>query len=192
MALQMFESDIEQFNPNNPYKGDERLPVEFYIGALRDDAASEREGRPIFKDTEFIRIYNSKDNILDRPVRDTDKQRWPKHYAAFKNTGQADPAAVGQRLEHWPAITRSQAEELRYFKIFTVEQLASAPDSILTQIPGINRLKQIAKVVMDIGREDAPYFKMQAQLEERDGKIAQLTSEVARLRDMIEGNKVTG
>src|SRR5262245_11380904 len=98
--MEVFEHDIAQFNPQHPYQGDEKLPVRFYMGAIKDDDATEKAARPIFRDVECIQIYNSKDNVIDRPVRDTDKQRWPRAYQAWKNTGESEPGATGTRLEH--------------------------------------------------------------------------------------------
>src|SRR5262245_60295400 len=181
-----YEFDISHFDPRNPYKGDEKLPVQFYMGAVKNDEATEREGRPIFVDTECIRIFNSKDNIIDRPVRDSDKQRWPGAYTAWKGGGDGEPGATGTRLEHWPVMTRAQVEEFRYFKVYTVEQLAELPDSIVQKMMGAAKLKQLAKLAVEAAKGEAPFRRMQAEIEKRDGQIAELTSEVKRLTKMIE------
>ena len=184
--LQTFEEDISHFDVRNPYQGDERIPVAFRMDALKDDAATEAAGRPIYKDVEFIRILNGKDNIIDRPVRDTDKQRWPRAYAAWKQTGASDPGAVGTRLEMWPQMSRAQVEEFKHFKIYTVEQLADLADSTVTQIMGAPKLKRLAQLAVEAARGDAPFMRLQGEIEKRDGQIAELTSEVHRLTKLIE------
>ena len=184
--MQTFESDISHFDVSNPYRGDEKLPVAFYMGAIPDDAETEKQGHPIFKDVECVKIYNSKDNIIDRPVRDTDKQRWPGAYAAWKQTGQSEPGASGMRLEFWPQMTRAQVEEYRFFKVFTVEQLAELPDSTTQKIMGSVKLKQLAKLYIEAARGEAPFARMQVEMEKRDGQIAELTSEVRRLTTILE------
>jgi hypothetical protein len=184
--LQTFESDVSQFDPRNPYKGDEKLPVQFYMGCIPDDAATEKEGRPIYRDVECIKIYNSKDNIIDRPVRDTDKKRWPGAYAAWKQSGESEPGASGTRLEHWPLMTRAQVEEYKFFKVFTVEQLAELPDSTVQKIMGAPKLKQLARLAVEAARGDAPFQRLQGEIEKRDGQIAELTAEVRRLTQIIE------
>jgi hypothetical protein len=184
--METFQADIAHFNPNNPYTGDERTPVQFYMGVLVNDAKSTEAGRPIHEDVEYIRILNSKDNILDRPVRDTDKQRWPRAYAAWKATGESTPGAGGTRLEQWPLVSRAQVEEFKYFKIYTVEQLAEIPDSIGGQIMGVQRLKAMAKAHVEIAKGEAPLLKMQAALEERDATIAGLTDQVAKLAKRLD------
>jgi hypothetical protein len=189
MQLQSFDSDVTHFNPNNPFVGDEKNPIQFYMGTMKDDAKTEEMGRPIFKDMEFIRIFNSKDNIIERPIRDTDMQRWPRQYAAWKNSGESVPGAAGTRLEHWPQMTRAQVEEFKYFKIFTVEQLAELPDSISGQIPGVVKLKQLAKAHVETAKGELPLLKMQSQLDASNGVIAELQAEVKRLTKLIEKGK---
>ena len=184
--MNTFDSDISHFDPRNPYKGDERLPVRFYMGALPDDAETAAQGRPIYRDVECIQIFNSKDNVIDRPVRDTDKQRWPGAYNAWKATGASEPGAVGTRLEHWPAMTRAQVEEYKFFKVFTVEQLAELPDATTQKIMGAVKLKQLAKLYVEAAKGEAPFIRMQAEIDKRDGQIAELTAEVRRLTGIVE------
>lgn len=184
--LGTFDEDVSNYDERHPFKGDERIPVQFRIDALKDDAATEEKGRPIFRDVEFIKIFNGKDNIIDRPLRDTDKQRWPRAYAAWKNTGDGDPGNVGTRLEHWPQLTRAQAEEFRHFKVFTVEQLADLNDAVVGQMPGAAKLKRLAALAVEAAKGEAPFLRMQTELDKRDGVIAELQSEVGRLTKLIE------
>lgn len=176
----------DDFDLRNPYKGDERIPVQFRMDATKDDAATEKEARPIYRNEEYIRILNGKDNIIDRPVRDTDKQRWPRAYAAWKATGVSDPGALGTRLDVWPQMTRAQCEEFRHFKVFTVEQLADLNDDTVRQLPGAAKLKQLARLYVEAAKGEAPFIRMQGELDKRDGEIAELRSEVSRLTKLIE------
>lgn len=184
--LQTFDSDITHFDPRNKFAGDEKLPVQFYMGAIQDDAETTKQGHPIFRDVECIKIFNSKDNVIDRPVRDTDKSRWPGAYQAWKAGGDGQPGAVGTRLEHWPLMTRAQVEEYRFFKVFTVEQLAELPDSTVQKIHGAVKLKQLAQLAVEAAKGDAPMVRLQGEIEKRDLKIEQLSSELARLSKLVE------
>jgi hypothetical protein len=187
--LQTFEADVNHFNPNNPFAGDEKNPIQFYMGTRLHDAKTAEEGRPIYIDEEFIRIFNSKDNIIERPVRDTDKARWPRQYAAWKNSGISEPGAAGTKLEYWPQMTRAQVEEFKYFKIFTVEQLAEMPDSIVGQIPGVVKLKGLAKLHVEAAKGEKPLMKLNAELEAQKGVTAELQAEVKRLTKLIESKQ---
>jgi hypothetical protein len=183
--METFDSDIGHFNPNNPYAGDEKNPIQFYINADQDFSETEKQGRPIYRDTEYIRIYNSKDNIIERPVRDSDKVRWPRQYAAWKNTGASEPGQAGTPLAHWPILSRAQVEEFKYFKIFTVDQLAELPDSIPANIPDRQRLKALAKAHVEAARGEAPLMKMQLELDAKQGQIDEMKAEIRRLTDLV-------
>ena len=169
--MQTAEFDHNDFSQNNQKAGDEKLLVKFYIKARPDKAATLEEGRPMFKDVEYIdiRIPGSRDGV-GRPATDDDKARFPRHYDAFKSrTG--DEALDGTPLIEWPQVTRSQAEELSYFNCKTVEQLAGLNDSNCANFMGIQILKRKAQEWLDRASEDAPAAKLAVELEERDAKI---------------------
>ena len=78
-------SMTQQAMGENP--GDEGLLVRFFLHAVEDQAASAREGRPVFVDLEHIEIKipgNRKTGVA-RVARQRDIDRFPQHYAAFKN-----------------------------------------------------------------------------------------------------------
>ena len=129
--------------------GDELLLVKFFMDPLQNSKKSLEEGRPIFDDVEWISIKSpgSRDERV-RPVRPGDKERFPKHYAAFKN--RTDQEAVsGTPLTEWTGISRSQAEELKFLNIVTVEQLAGCSDQNTQNFKGLQTLKQNAKAFLD-------------------------------------------
>src|SRR6185295_8097500 len=106
--------------------GDEKLLVIFHWDIVKDDMQSIEEGRPIYRDTEFVRIFvpGDKNNVIDRPVRPGDKTRFPKQYDAFKAGAGEEGQLDGTPLKDWPMVGRAQCAELHYFGIRTVEQLA--------------------------------------------------------------------
>lgn len=185
--LQVQDSPLH--DPNRPYEGDEKVPVQFYMGVILDDPKTEQEGRPIFMDVECIKIFNSKDNIIDRPVRDTDKQRWPRQYAAWKNSGENEPGGAGMKLELWPQVTRAQAEEFKFFKVYTVEQLAELPDVTGQKIMGFQGLKIKAQAYLAAAKQDAPLVKMQEELRSRDLQIANLQDQIDKLGKKLAEKK---
>jgi hypothetical protein len=180
--METFNEDPRLFDPHNLFAGDDKVPVEFYMGSVpAPKHESEKAGFPKFVDTECIRIYSSKDNIIDRPLRDQDKQRWPRKYAAWKQSGASEPGGGGWRLEVWPQITKAQVEELKYFKIFTVEQLAEVPDSVIGKIMGAQLLKAKAQTAVKNAKEQAPLQLAQAAIEKRDQEIAFLKTQLAEM-----------
>ena len=92
-------SDFDMMAPNpddfRPGAGDDKLYVIFHMDIVKDEGKSVEEGRPIFNDVEFVQIFvpGDKTNVIDRPIRPSDKARFPKQYQAFKE-GKAEEAQL--------------------------------------------------------------------------------------------------
>lgn len=165
MSLEVLDYDYTVHTTN---KGDEALLVRFYMDLLQDMEASKKEGRPIYKEVEWIdiRIPGNKDNIVIRPVRPGDKTRFPRHYQLFQNRiAGSKEELVGTPLSLWPVVTVAQIKEFEYFNIRTVEQLAAIPDSAASKFPGINQLKQKAEEYLALAAKKAPLTKMRQEIE---------------------------
>jgi hypothetical protein len=124
---------------------DAKLLVRFFWKEQKNNQASLEAGRPIYDETEFveIRVAGKRDPQAVRPARKADIKRFPRHYQAFKNRT-AEPES-GTPLREWPIITRSQAEELAYLGVKTVEQLCDVSDTHLGKFMGGHSLKAKAK-----------------------------------------------
>jgi len=179
--MQTAEFDHNDFSQSNKKAGDEKLLVKFYIKARPDKAKTLEEGRPMFKDVEYIdiRIPGSRDGV-GRPASDDDKSRFPLHYAAFKERTD-DEHLEGTPLTEWSLVTRSQAEELAFFNCKTVEQLAAMTDGNAGNFMGIQVLKAKAVKWLEQAAEDAPALKLAAELEERDAKITEQATLIEEL-----------
>jgi hypothetical protein len=166
--------------------GDETLLVKFYHTPRQNEQKSQEEGRPIFEDAEYVSIMvpGQKDNIIERPVRESDKERFPRHYAAFKN--REEQTVEGTALEQWPGITRSQCEELKFFNITTVEQLAQVSDSHAQNFMGIQLLRTRAKTFMEAAKENAANENLAAELEARDAEIESLKVAMADMAEQLK------
>jgi hypothetical protein len=165
-------------NHKNPNAGDDQLHVTFSGKAVPDERATVEAGRPIFKDVDWIviNIPGSRDDV-QRPVRESDKSRFPRQWAAYK-AGKAQEGTTGTPLSMWPGVTRAQAEELAFFGAKTVEQLAEMPDGNLQKFMGGNALKQRAKDFIAAAKGEAPMAQMRSELEKRDAELAALREQV--------------
>jgi hypothetical protein len=157
------------------FTNDDKLIVAFHMEPVLDKAASKAEGRPIYVSKEFVRIIvpGDKNNIVNRPVWAQDLQRFPRQYAAFKANQSQDLS--GTPLETVPWITREQVEELKYFNVRTLEQLANIPDVHAQKFMGINTLRVRARDAIAFAKEQAP---IQA--------LAEAKRENVELRDLVE------
>lgn len=169
-----------QNNSNNRFAGDNNLLVRFVMHPRMNQARSEEEGRPIFEEVPFVQIMipGNKESQIFRPATKIDKSRFAEHYRKFEARVQ-DEAIEGTLLAEWPGITRSQVEELKFFNIKTVEQLASMADSNGVAVMGINGLKQRAQEFLLKANDNRMETELQAAREELAALRARLDAKDA-------------
>lgn len=166
---------------------DERLLVTFAMSPHIDQAESDKQGRPIYTEKEYVTIMvpGDKESIVNRPAWDKDRLRFPKQYAAFKN--KQDQAAVsGTPLKLMPWLTLGQIKELEYFNCHTVEQLANMPDSHTIKFMALNKFKQLAKDYLQAAKEAAPLTAMRAEIDKKDSQLAAAMQQVQALAKRLE------
>jgi hypothetical protein len=159
--------------------------AQFFVHPKLDPIASKKEGRQIYRDVDYIRILTpgSRD-VISRPARASDVQTFAQQYQSFK-AGQ-EQAEEGTPLEMWAGVSRAQCEELKYFKIQTVEQLAELNDGITLQHMGFVDLKNKAKLYIQAAKDAAPLAELQEELKARDEQIKLLQSQMADLLAKLE------
>jgi hypothetical protein len=160
--------------------GDKQMFAQFYMHFIPDVLKTEEENRPIYKDTVFVRIFapGDRNNIVDRPIRDTDQFRFPAQWARFK-AGE-DQRASGTPLEIWPVVTKGMAEELKFFGFHTVEQLANASDEVCSKKMGLVDLKNKANLYLKVAAGDTkPIAEMSREMTELKAQIETLTANLA-------------
>lgn len=130
------------------YDADERLYVTFKTEPVLNPSASTKAGRPIYDDIDMITVHapgSKLTSIVDHAKRYT--QGRPILAAKYRDwkSGQVE-AAGGTPLENFPFLFTkpSMIAELKYRNIFTVEQLATLPDSGKQMIMGGHELSQKA------------------------------------------------
>lgn len=178
---------------------DSRLAVRFESKPRKNEFLSEKEGRPIFEDVDYITIYVPGDSTLTvvAEVREDHKQRFPLQWAHYQNKHSDDPRNIGTPISQWPLVTPAMAEELRAIKFYTVESIAAASDIQLQNIgmrAGMNplvfrtRAQNYLKVAADesaIHRNDQELAKLREEnasiKAETDAKLAAMQEQMAQL-----------
>lgn len=160
---------LEDFDPalfESRDAGDKQVYVKFYIKPVKNDSKSDLEGRPIYDDREYveIRVPGDQNNVVQRPVGQMDKDRFPRAYRQFKEG--VEEQMTGTPLSEMPWITRSQVEELGHLRIRSVEMLADLNDGVCTKYPGTFKLKQTAQRYLEHAKQHAPLAHFQSQLDE--------------------------
>ena len=152
---------------------DEHLQVEFYT-----------HSREPYVDQPFVRITvpGDKTNVVDRPVREEDRQRFPRQWLYFnmKNDGSD---VIGTPLANWEKerpgdVNQNQIAELSILKFMTVEQVAMATDAQVQRIGmGATGLREKARLFL---REQNQSASM-GELEATKKQLAELQAQVAEL-----------
>lgn len=164
-----YDEDVKQFDSRAAM--DNKVLARFYMKAEHDKKESVKAGRPIYRDKEYIEIVvpgDSKDVVI-RPVTDMDRQRFHKIYEAFKSG--AENQLIGTPLEEVTWIPRSQVEELKYFKIFTVEHLAEVRDDACSKLPGLFELKRKAKAFVVAASDAAPILALDQKIKDQESEM---------------------
>tara|TARA_R110000824_G_scaffold194142_1_gene376659 strand:+ start:968 stop:1549 length:582 start_codon:yes stop_codon:yes gene_type:complete len=164
--------------------GDDSLLVRFFLHAVHNVDKSEVEGRPIFEEKEHVEIKspgNRKSGVA-RVARPRDIERFPRHYAAFKN--RIGDVEDGTPISEWTMIPRSLVEEFAYFNIRTIESLAAVTDGNAMSHSGIHKWRTKARAWLERAAEEADgqaIEAMKSENEELKKRIEELGSQVSAL-----------
>lgn len=171
------------------YGSDKGLRARFYKNAVFLPFKSEKEGRACYEDRVFVEIERpgAKSNMIReaRMVTDgtipTDPQRFPRQYQQFLN--EEEQTSSGMPLEMWAALNKSQVMELKGAKIYSVEELASLPDSTLQNIGimDIRRLRDMAHAYSKKDEAGAQLSDALATIARQAGDIEMMKKQFAEL-----------
>lgn len=160
---------------------DRRIIVQFFMDAVEDEAASAKEGRPKFRDQEFIKKMIPGDatcNVV-RPVTKSDTIEFAREYMAFK-AGQEAPIE-GTPLTVVPFLTKAQCLEMAAVGIKTCEQLRDISDVNGQKFMGFQGLRRKVIAYLESAEKNAGAQKLQAELEKRDEAIAGLQRQIEEM-----------
>lgn len=166
------------------------LWVKFYKRSVQNNFRSAKEGRPCFDDRDFISIISPGDqnNKIDRPATETDKRDFPKQWLNYQNNN--SDKVEGTPIEEWPAITRAQADELKYLGIRSIEQLVAASDGQMQKLMGGASLKMKAVAYMKNAKDSAEAQRLADVVATQNAQIESLKAQIAALGAKVEGKAV--
>jgi len=195
----MIASDLNNPEFVGAVNPDSRLAVRFYSRAVKQDFESEAQGRPIFKDVDYITIFVPGDNttVHDTPVREDHKARFPIQWAHYMNKHGGDTKEVGTPLAQWPRITPAQAEELRALKFYTVENVANASDQNIQRIgmlAGMNpfQFRDHAMRFLQLAQGDSVTAATEEKLKAAEERNKALEDRMASLEAMLAAQQSAG
>jgi len=176
--------DEKVFEQDQQYEDDKRLFVQFFLEPKQDMIASEREGRPIYREIPCIRIMTpgSRD-VMVQKVTESYKRRFPKQWERFEKL--QEQVVDGTPLEQVPWLSVGIIAELKAVNCHTLEALAGMSDNAMSKMMGMMGFRQKAQNFLAAAKETAPFTQMQAQIEARDNEIALLKQQNKEMMEAI-------
>lgn len=106
--------------------GNDKLTLAvFYTRSVLNHVKSQEAGRPIHENITHVKIQPAGErlNIVDRPVQENDKRRWPEQWRQYLagKTQIPEGTPIELLFPNHPAI----ADTLKGCNVFTIEQLAN-------------------------------------------------------------------
>jgi len=175
---------------------DNSLYVTFYKKAVEIADETAAQGRPIYRECDFVRIMVPGNSLseIDTIAREDHKNRFPVQWARYVNTQGESENIQGTPITEWPLVSVSQAEELRGLKFYTVESIANASDLVIQKIgmaAGMSpyEFRNKAKTFLNLANETAEIAKKEEQithLQEENAKIrAETDAKLAQMQDQM-------
>lgn len=192
-----FENMGQRFDAGNggmvEFGSDAKLFVEFSSRSVLDPVASQDAQRPVHRQMDYIRIRQpgERDEIV-RPAHDGDRRRFPRHWQAFQEGREATPA--GTPLAILFPNNPEVVENLKYDKIFVVEQLAALNDTQIGNIGlGGRQFVDRAKAFLDQANNGKGLQDMFAEIDQMSASIKALQKKNEALEAALEkANKKRG
>jgi hypothetical protein len=125
---------------------------------------SDQNGHPVYEDMLFVKVEypGNKLTKFEQPATEDHMQRWPNAYRRFKD--QSNDVVIGWRLEEWPVMSRSDVENYKQYRIFTVEQLSAIMDIDLVNVPiGTRSLRDKAIAALQQAQDGSALTRLSAE-----------------------------
>jgi len=168
----------------------ENISVRFYQDKFLMGYASEQAGHPVFEDRDFVEIATPGDmnTVIQRPVTDKDKERWPTHFARYKEG--LEPSVEGIPLEAWARLTPASVANYKAMGVKTVENVAGMSDQICNKVAmGAMADRTAAKAYLEQAKDGALSQKQALVIERQDQTIADLQRQINELAALADKPK---
>jgi hypothetical protein len=148
------------------------INAEIYIEPVKDEEASAKEGRDVFRDARYIRLQAPGDrgNVIERPIRPEDEKRYPHAFEAFRR---GDLASKGTPLSVL-GVSPSQVKELEYFAVRSVEAFAAVSDESLSKMGPLRQWRDKAVAFVQAAKAEAPLKAQAAEIADLKAQISAL------------------
>lgn len=184
------------------YKTDDGSALRIWRDAAQNNFLTEREGRPIFDEVVYVEVISpgsgnsapifevvrvlSPEMGINTPKHGVQYAQFKKYIEDFNESEKHDASLSGTPLSQWSEITRTMVASMKAQKIFTIDALASLPDSKLHVVgPDGRTWREKAKAYIENAKTNSYATSIAADLEHERQKSADLQSQVAALADQV-------
>lgn len=182
MSTAEYEHDV--YEDGQQFKDDAKLMVRFFMKAIKHEANSKAENRPVFVEVPHIEVITpgSRDTLVTEATENY-QMRFRRQWDNF--TARQTAPLEGTPLAEVPWMTVGQVAELNAMNVKTVEQLVNMPDVLAQKVMGSYQLRDRAKRFLEAAADGAAASKLEAQLEERDATIASQGQMIKQLQEQM-------
>lgn len=178
---------------------DAAVVATFKYLAIKNDAKSLSEGRPIFDDVEVVELrfpgkrdfsvhhatamsHWRDDPMTGEQTMVTYAERFSHQYRQFRQSMQQTKS--GTPTSHAPFLTEARRAELRALNIYTVEALAMVEGQELKNLGYAGReLKNKAQEYIEGAKRSAPDMQLMAEIEQMRAKMSVLEEDNKALKE---------
>lgn len=150
--------------------------IEFFPKAVRNDAESERQKKPVWDPKIFVNFIYTDDTNFARPKYDIDEKKYPEQWAAFINSKSAPDK--GTPITDLQGITVEEVATLKELSIITVEGLSEAYVSSMKDLgERYVQLRNYATSFLKTREDLEEVFTLRQELAAKDLEILRLKGE---------------
>lgn len=184
-------SGIEWGNADRTYGmvkyGDESQQVVlFYTKSVFDPVKSKATRTRQYINQAFVKMHPAGErlNVIDRPVKEEDKHRFPAQWNAFlqNRTQVPEGTPIDLLFPNNPAV----ADNLKAMNVYTIQQLAKLSSNAIDTI-GMGARDWINKAVqyLDSAQSGAAFLELRSEVEKKDQEIKLLRRQVEKLIEQV-------
>lgn len=166
--------------------GDKGQVALFYVKPVHSPAKSQEAGSPIYEDRTYIKIHpvGERLNIVDRPIKDGDKHRFPMQWAQFQQHQEQRPD--GTPIDLLYPDKPSVGAMLKAHSVYTIEQCAELSGPAIDNIGmGAQRYTNEAKAYLEKAHKGVHVVQFRKELEDRDRQIRVLTQQMEAMKEEL-------
>lgn len=190
--------------PDPQYKTEDGSALRIWRDTAKNNFRSEQTGLPQFDEVVYVEVISpgSRDSTPTfevvryfpesaglPPLYGMNYPRYKNFIDDFEKNEKTDASMAGTPLGQWAEMSKSMVASLRVQSVYTVEMLASLPDTKLTIVgPDGRTWRTKAQAYIDAANGMAQYTKMAAENQQlkddaaaQNDRIAQLAAQVQQL-----------